>query len=44
MGVRLSAYGPFLCICRVTFDDGERVVLYRYIDFEMGEVIAGVGH
>jgi hypothetical protein len=41
MGVRLSAYGPFLCTCLVTFEDGEQVSLYRYIDFEMGEVFTG---
>jgi len=40
IGVRLSAYGPFLCTCLVTFEDGEQVSLYRYIDFEMGKVIA----
>jgi hypothetical protein len=42
IGLRLSAYGPFLCTCLVTFDDGKQVSLYRYIDFEMGEVIAEV--
>src|SRR5215216_5862677 len=42
IGLRLSAYGPFLCTCLVTFADGKQVYLYRYIDFEMGEVIAGI--
>ncbi|MCX6000308.1 MAG: DUF4062 domain-containing protein [Chloroflexi bacterium] len=36
LGIVVSAYGPFLCACRVTFTDGIKVVLYRYIDFEMG--------
>jgi hypothetical protein len=31
-----SAYGTFLCTCRVKFNDGAERTLYRYIDFEMG--------
>ncbi len=31
-----SAYGPFLCTAQVTFNDGEKATLARYIDFEMG--------
>jgi hypothetical protein len=43
IGVRVSAYGSgFLCTCLVTFEDGEQVSLYRYIDFEMGKIIAGL--
>ena len=38
IGVSTSAWGPFLCTCRVTFTDGEVLNLYRYIDFEMGRV------
>lgn len=38
IGVLTSAYGPFLCTCRVTFKDGYFVDLHRYIDFEMGRV------
>lgn len=34
--VLTSAYGTFLCTCRVTFNDGAQEVLFRYIDFEMG--------
>ncbi|MCP3895900.1 MAG: hypothetical protein GY706_14920 [Bacteroides sp.] len=34
IGIKVSAYGPFMCLCRVTFVDGETVVLDRYIDFE----------
>jgi hypothetical protein len=35
LGIVVSAYGPFLCTCRVTFSDGQQVMLNRYIDFEM---------
>jgi len=39
IGVATSAYGPFLCICRVTFKDGgQQAHLYRYIDFEMARL------
>ena len=31
-----SAYGTFLCACRVAFTDGSQEIIYRYIDFEMG--------
>lgn len=34
VGISTSAYGPFLCVCRVTFKDGTHVYLERYIDFE----------
>jgi len=36
IGVKTSAYGPFLALCRVTFKDGTAVMLNKYIDFEMG--------
>ncbi|HML79088.1 pYEATS domain-containing protein [Geobacter sulfurreducens] len=36
IGVKTSAYGPFLALCRVTFKDGSTVMLNKYIDFEMG--------
>lgn len=39
IGITTSAYGPFLCTCRVLFTDGERLMLNRYIDFEMGKHI-----
>ncbi len=39
IGVRTSAYGPFLCSCHVTFKDGQAVTLTRYIDFEMGKLV-----
>jgi hypothetical protein len=39
VGIVTSAYGPFLCTCRVLFSDGTHVMLNRYIDFEMGPEI-----
>lgn len=35
VGIRTSAYHPFLCVCRITFDDGYKIFTSRYIDFEM---------
>lgn len=34
VGISTSAYGPFLCVCRVSFRDGSHLYLERYIDFE----------
>lgn len=42
IGVKTSAYGPFLALCRVTFKDGTGITLSRYIDFEMGNVIGKI--
>jgi hypothetical protein len=39
VGLSVSAYGPFLCICRVTFKDGKQIFLNKYIDFEMESVL-----
>jgi hypothetical protein len=33
IGITTSAYGEFLCVCRVQFTDGEKIFLDRYIDF-----------
>ncbi|MBI5789020.1 MAG: hypothetical protein HZA78_09220 [Candidatus Schekmanbacteria bacterium] len=38
IGVKTSAYGPFLALCKITFKDGSNVLLNKYIDFEMGVV------
>ena len=38
IGLSASAYGPFLCTCRVTFKDGYSVNISRFIDFEMESV------
>jgi len=35
IGVSTSAWGTFLAICLVTFRDGHKVIMHRYIDFEM---------
>jgi len=35
IGISTSAYGSFLCVCRVTFTDGSHILIDRYIDFEM---------
>lgn len=43
IGISTSAFGPFLCTCLVTFTDGERVMLYRYVDFEMGPLVDAKG-
>lgn len=34
VGISTSAFGTFLCVCRVTFTDGTALYLERYIDFE----------
>lgn len=34
IGIKVSAYGTFMCLCRITFTDGQTIVLDRYIDFE----------
>ena len=39
IGVRISAYGTFLCTCHVTFRDQSIVTLYHYVDFKIGEVL-----
>lgn len=38
VGIRTSAYGPFLAICQVHLNSGEKVIVTRYVDFEMGKV------
>lgn len=43
IGVSTSAYGPFLCTCRVRFRDGHTALVSRYIDFEMERVLPPVG-
>jgi len=43
IGVSTSAYGPFLCTCRVTFTDGHQAKIDRYIDFEMGRLVQQAG-
>lgn len=33
IGIAVSAYGEFLCVCRITFKDGTEVFIDRYINF-----------
>ena len=40
IGIRTSAHGPFVAVCRVTFSDGASTVLHRFIDFDMGRLFA----
>lgn len=46
IGFTTSAHGPVICVCRVTFTDGETAVLQRYLDFESAELAerAARGH
>jgi hypothetical protein len=37
--VLTAAYAPFLCTAEVFFTDGASVMLHRYIDFEMGNLV-----
>lgn len=39
IGIQTSAYEPFLCTCKVHFEDGTSIKINRYIDFEMGKMI-----
>lgn len=40
-GISTEAYGPFLALCEVEFDDGTRIVLDHYCDFDMGGLLPG---
>lgn len=33
LGIAVSAYGEFLCVCKVTFVDGQIAFLERYVNF-----------
>lgn len=39
IGIHISAYGPLLCTCKITFQDGYSCMTSRYIDFEMGKLM-----
>ncbi|MBK9962736.1 MAG: hypothetical protein IPP06_15865 [Saprospiraceae bacterium] len=39
IGIYTSAYGPFLCLCKIKFKSGEEAFISRYIDFEQGELV-----
>ncbi len=38
--IATSAYGAFLCTAKLNFNDGTSETVYRFIDFEMGDVAA----
>jgi hypothetical protein len=38
-GMATEAYGPFLALCDVEFDDSSRILLDHYCDFEMGSLL-----
>ncbi len=38
--IATSAYGPFLCSAKINFNDGSNKTIFRYVDFEMGDVAA----
>lgn len=38
IGISTSAYGTFLCVCRVTFTDNTQIEISRYIDFEGAKI------
>lgn len=40
-GIVTEAHGPFLVLCEIECEDGERVLLDHYCDFEMGGLIPG---
>jgi hypothetical protein len=38
-GIATEAFGPFLALCEVGFDDGTRILLDHYCDFDMGNLL-----
>ncbi|TVQ81709.1 MAG: hypothetical protein EA357_11785 [Micavibrio sp.] len=38
IGISTAAYGPFLCLCRVTLKNKEVIELSHYVDFEMRQI------
>lgn len=38
-GITTEAYGPFLALCELEFDDGSRILLDHYCDFDMGSLL-----
>ena len=38
-GIATEAFGPFLALCEVQFDDGSRILLDHYCDFDMGTLL-----
>ena len=40
--ISTSAYGPFVCTAEIYFTDGQKTIIWRYIDFEMGQIGKGM--
>lgn len=38
-GITTEAYGPFLALCELEFDGGDRILLDHYCDFDMGSLL-----
>ena len=38
-GIATEAFGPFLALCEVAFDDGSRILLDHCCDFDMGSLL-----
>jgi hypothetical protein len=38
-GITTEAYGPFLALCEIEFDGGDRILLDHYCDFDMGSLL-----
>jgi hypothetical protein len=38
-GIATEAFGSFLALCEVAFDDGSRILLDHYCDFDMGTLL-----
>jgi len=38
-GIVTEAYGPFLALCEVEFEDRSRILLDHYCDFDMGSLV-----
>jgi hypothetical protein len=36
--ITTSAYGSFVCTAKIYFTDGEKAMVHRYVDFEMGSI------
>lgn len=36
--MKTSAYGPPLCVATINFRDGQKAIVSRFLDFEMGDV------
>lgn len=43
IGFSTAAYGSPLCICKVIYGDGSTSIIYRYLDFEMAQLVGESG-